>query len=284
MYRIIVRVSRGLVGIASSKNFSIVKKLRIYVDYFKLIFLVAESKVSFRLTNPSVDKKFFISSFDFKVYYSNIYTLFFMFNEIFCDSEYPAFFNLETYVDLGANIGIPIFWYHFFNPKMRTYAFEPDEINFRLLEKNIKENHIENCFLFKKAVSNVNGKIKFYRILDNIQSLDSGLKLNQKLPHEVLQVESKKLSSLMRKIKHISLMKMDIEGGEYAVFEDLKKTNSLSQIEKIIFESHIFTSTEKKDLAKTLAWIEQSGKIWSHKTSKYTSIHLWKNDRSCSIV
>jgi len=193
MYRIIVRVSRGWVGVANNKNFSITRKVRIYVDYFKLIFLVVQSKIFPKLTNRSVDKKFFISSFGFTVYYSNIYALLFMFNEIFCDTEYPAFFNLKTYVDLGANIGIPILWYHFFNPKMAIYAFEPDEINFRLLEKNIKENHIGNCFLFKKAVSNTNGKIKFYRILDNIQNLDSGLKLNQKLPHEVFQVETEKI-------------------------------------------------------------------------------------------
>jgi len=73
-------------------------------------------------------------------------------------------------------------------------------------------------------------------------------------------------------------MKMDIEGGEYLVFEDLRKTNSLSQIEKIVFESHVFTAKEKKDLAEILSWLGQAGKIWSHKTSKYTSTHLWKNN------
>jgi len=276
--RVFYHVTRGLIGIANNENFSITKKIILYTDYFKLIALAIQATISPQLTNYSIDKKFRINSFGLTVYYPNIYAFFFLFNEIFCNSEYPALFNMKTYIDLGANIGISLLWYHLFNPNMTAYAFEPDEINYRFLKKNIKENCIENCFLFKKAISNNINKVKFYRILDNIQNLDSGLKLNQKLPHEVFQVKTAKLSTLIKKIKHISLVKMDIEGGEYLVFDDLKKTNTLIKIERIIFESHVFTAMEKRSLAKILSWIGHLGKTHSHATSKYTSSHYWQNN------
>ncbi|HEX7041975.1 MAG TPA: FkbM family methyltransferase, partial [Patescibacteria group bacterium] len=209
------------------------------------------------------------------IFYPNIYSFFFLFNEIFCKAEYPSIKMLNNYIDLGANIGMSIIWYNLFNPSAKIYAYEPDPICYKYLKKTLKINHIANVSIFKKAVSNRTGKVKFFRILDNIQQLDSGLTLNQSLPHKVYVIKTQKLSTLLKKIKKIDLIKMDIEGAEYKVFQDLFSTNSISKVTTIIFEAHIFNKTEENQYKSILKKLQKLGLVTSHKNSIYSTINFW---------
>lgn len=272
-------ILRGLVGISKSEHFSATKKAALYYDYCRLILLSLQLPFRHDLIDSSVDKVFHMKSLNFSIHYPNIYAFFFLFNEIFCIQEYPVIRDLHTYVDLGAYIGMSVLWYHAFNPKVKIYAFEPNENNYQYLLRNIRANKIQQCQAYKTAVSNKAERVRYYEILDNIQSLDSGLFLNQELPYNMTYVKAEKLSDRIKKIGEISLLKMDIEGSEYVVFEDIFASNTLSKIRRIIFESHLFTLSNTKSHASVLRQLGKFGTVTSTSNSRLTSIDSWERAR-----
>jgi len=268
----------GLKGIAINPKLSLTKKIFLYIDYCRLSFFAFTQYRNSRLSDSSIDKTFFISALNIKIHFPNVYSFFFLFNEIFCKAEYPAENGITTYIDLGAHIGLAILWYHYFNPRVKIYCFEPDPITYEYLKKNLDENGIINAIVYKKAVSLRRGKAKFYSITDNIQQLDSGLQLNQNLPYTIRIVEKQKLSTILKRVKKIDLIKMDIEGSEYDVLQDLFSTKSITKVQKIVFESHIFNSKERHRYNKFVKKLKAIGSFSSSANSKYSYINYWQKN------
>ena len=150
------------------------------------------------------------------------------------DSEYPSIYFPKTespiIIDLGANIGeTAIFIYKKLlknNPTI--YAIEPNSNNYKYLEKNIKINNIKNILPFKLAITKKTGHS--YLNFNN-NNYDGGfvdgvrnkkLSQNEKILTMTLEYFCKKY-----KISQIDLVKIDIEGSEYEVFEQ-----SLNYIKK----------------------------------------------------
>ena len=74
----------------------------------------------------------------------------------------------DVVLDLGANIGYyTLIFARLVGPQGRVFAFEPDPENFRLLERNVKENHYTNVVAINKAVSNKTERLKLYLSDDN---------------------------------------------------------------------------------------------------------------------
>lgn len=268
MLKIIRYTTRGLLGVLINSNLSTKNKILLYIDYVRLISHII-------LSDHTKPGHFYFYSFRYNISYENIFSLFFIVNEIFCTGEYKVYNNLKSFIDLGSNIGIAVLWYHWFNPKMKIYCYEPDRQNFRYLHENMKQNGIRNCHLYNAAVSNKIGFAKFYQIIDNIQNLDSGLTLNLKLPHKIYKVKTQKVSSLVKKLKHVSLLKMDIEGGEKAVFEDLLKTNAIMFVDKIIFENHFFNTADRKIYKSNILKLSKIGTVHSTSKTDLSSINVW---------
>ena len=64
---------------------------------------------------------------------------------------------------MGANISM-YSWEVFKNsPKRKISAFEPDPLNFELLEKTLKEYDIGNIEIYPFALSNKNQKVSFFQ-------------------------------------------------------------------------------------------------------------------------
>lgn len=116
-------------------------------------------------------------------------------------------------------------------PKSTICSFEPDKETYLLLEKNIKVNNLKKVYTFNKALSNKNGKIDFY--IDSKQKGSLVMSaIPQRNPSSKLSVESISLSKLIEKekLKYIDLIKMDIEGLESFVIEDLNKKEILKKV------------------------------------------------------
>ncbi len=263
-------VLKGILGIFINPNYSLDTKLKLCYDYFRLLIILF---MSFFTPFPTT---IYLSAFKLRVSFVNIYSFIFMFNETFCIGQYKIYKNIKVFIDVGANIGLVTLWYHLFNPKMEIYCFEPDEINFRILQKNIKDNQVTNCHIFKNAVSNKSCTTKFYRIKDNIQNLDSGLRLNLKLPYETINIDTIKLSTLIKKLTKVSLLKMDIEGEEYAVIDELFYSDSIKKIDKIIFESHIFSKKDRGKYLNIISKLKKAGKLHSAFATEYSSMNFWE--------
>ena len=150
----------------------------------------------------------------------------------------------DTVLDLGANIG----YFSLMAGKLvgangKVFSFEPDLKNYEYLTKNIKLNKLTNIVTFNKAVSNKNGKEKFY-----FCSYDSGHHtLKQPLGIEAYAkgrsykenykiVETVAIDSFLAQYKiDVDIIKIDVEGAEALAFQGMRKTLSKPNI-KIFME------------------------------------------------
>lgn len=112
--------------------------------------------------------------------------------------------------DLGANIGL-----HSILMSKSGYqveAYEPDPTHIEMLEKNFKLNSIDLVNLNQVAVSDVDYKAKFVRVLGNTTSSHiAGAKDNAYGDLETYDVD---VVSAKEIFKNSDFIKMDVEGGE----------------------------------------------------------------------
>lgn len=232
---------------------SLKNKFRIYFTYLKINFKYFVLSNLFELKSEKI-MGFKISSFN----YENIR---FLFGEVFYKNEY--FINIKKekpiIFDCGANIGVATIFLKWIYPESEIYSFEPDRKTFELLKKNIEQNKLENVHLFNCAVSDKDGFIDFFNDEDKPGSLLMSTK-KARTSKDVLQVKSVSLSSFMKShnIENIDLLKVDIEGSEKDVFEDLNKNKLIDAVSKIILEYHHNINGQKSELGYFLKIFEEN--------------------------
>lgn len=269
--KVIINVFLGLKGIFYNRDLNIYQKIILYYDDVRFLFLLV---LAYFLKKEINSAK--IESFGYTIYFKNYITFYYLFNEIFCKGVYH-FAKINTYFDLGANIGLSVLFYKFFNPNLTVTAFEPDRDNYRYLRKNIVKNDLKDIKTYKIALSDKKGIARFWSIIDDIQNLDSGLTLNQKLPHKSYLVKTDLLSNYINGT--IDLIKIDIEAAEYDVFDDLFKTKKIRLIKNLIFEAHIFDNIQKEKLKKILLKLKTMGKLKQLENSNCTKIFSFYSDK-----
>ena len=128
-----------------------------------------------------------------------------------------------TVFDIGANIGFySLSLAKLVGERGRVYAFEPDPENYRLLSKNIKANNFNNIIPVKKALSNKEGKVKFF--LSEEHRGDHRL-YNPGDYRKVINIDSITLDGFTAKKKiKTNFIKMDIQGAEYLAYLGMEKT------------------------------------------------------------
>jgi FkbM family methyltransferase len=122
----------------------------------------------------------------------------------------------KVFWDLGAHVGYYTLQFCKLNPGGSVFAFEPLERNVLYFEKHMQLNNIKGYKIFKVAVSNAEGTLRFAKGTASVAG---------KLSSEgETEVEVIKLSSWYEngKISPPEVIKMDIEGAEINVLHDLK--------------------------------------------------------------
>ncbi len=144
-------------------------------------------------------------------------------------------------IDAGANIGIATLFFKRYYPQSTVIAFEPDPYMFELLQKNVEANHLSGVKLINAALSRVSGTLPFFGELSQ-QGLDTrgnsllkGWGLQRKTGCEIM-VKSVRLSDYIN--ENIEFLKLDIEGAEQQVLEELSNARKLSQIHEMAIEVH----------------------------------------------
>jgi len=203
--------------------------------------------------NPSNEKIFglTIRFFDYP-------TFVFMFKEIFIDKEY--YFNTKTknpfIIDCGSNVGIALIFFKKLYPNSKIIAFEPDKRTFGILKKNVELNKLKDVELFNKAAYNSEGIIEFYYDSDHPGSLIMSTKKERLLKdHE--KVHSVLLSNFVE--RPVDFLKMDIEGAEDLVIEELSQQNKLKLIKEICIEYHHHIEPKDDTFSKILKILEENG-------------------------
>lgn len=148
--------------------------------------------------------------------------------EVFEDKIYNLRLSnpLPTIVDIGAAIGDSTLFFIQKYPKAKLYAYESQKSLFKLLRENINHNIFDNSniSLVNKMVvkkSNNKDQIEFRNILDSIDG-------------------------------KIDLLKIDIEGGEYELIDDI--LISSKKILKLAVELHYFeNSSDRQEMANFIS-------------------------------
>jgi FkbM family methyltransferase len=139
-------------------------------------------------------------------------------------------------LDIGANIG----YYSLTAAKIvgdngKVYAFEPDPLNFALLQKNIECNNYKNIIAIQKAVSNSCDDIKLFLSKEN------------RADHRCYETDENRDSVSIKATSiddffkdnldiKVDFIKIDIQGYETQAFEGMMNLLSIQKNTKIITE------------------------------------------------
>lgn len=165
---------------------------------------------------------------------------------IHSDTEYPKKYyplnNPSVVLDIGANVGS--FTTYLISNLLNkgvlpiVYAIEPNKSNYELLKKNVSLNKYNNYVVPSRcAISKKEGTGYLIKENNNFDNLH--LSLTRKKNSEEIKVFSLEGYCKINKIKHVDLLKMDIEGEEYCVLKssiEFLKKNVLS----LFVEAHNF--------------------------------------------
>ena len=164
------------------------------------------------------------------------------FAEVFIYGEYDPvreMKKLDTIVDVGALAGEFSFWVQNLGAK-NIYAIEGDPDAYKELEENIKEFEFDRVKPFYLALGRTNrtGHI-------TVSHRGGGL-LSGDISKTDRDVEVQTLATFMNKnkIKHIDLLKIDIEQGETDVFSAEDFASVADKIDRIMGE-HVCSNSKE---------------------------------------
>ncbi|MFA6356187.1 MAG: FkbM family methyltransferase [Candidatus Omnitrophota bacterium] len=182
----------------------------------------------------------------------------YLFNEIFLNNEYYfASGKDDPYIiDCGSNIGMSVLYFKMLYPNSSILAFEPGQEAYNCLEENIKNNRWNSVVAHKTALSNKEGSVDYYYDPDNVGSLVMSLK-QSRMPKQKRSVEASLLSKHID--KEVDFLKIDIEGAEVNVVEELSVSGKLSYVKQMAIEYHHHILKEPDIFSRMLKLLEDAG-------------------------
>jgi len=201
-------------------------------------------------TKSPINENFFGFNITFHCYAY----LTFLLREIFVDQDYYVDLNNDApiIIDCGCNEGLSILFFKMVYPKAKILGFEAHPKSFAVLNENIQRNNLTNITLINKAVYDSEGSVTFSA--DNF--LGSHL-LKKTQTTRCITVPSTLLSTYIN--EPVDLLKMDIEGAESPVIEELSQHKKLKFIKRIIMEFHAPADKNHNHFARLLRTLEENG-------------------------
>jgi FkbM family methyltransferase len=184
--------------------------------------------------------------------------------------EYIPIFELKNFtglvVDAGAHVGVFSLISSLFAKSV--IALEPHPRNYSLLKTNIRMNLATNVMAINRALWHENGRLKIY------EDTNSGLHSIYNSSHDIFfETTTITLQDILEEFGNIDLLKIDIEGAEFRIFEN---TNDalLKYVNAVVAEVHL----NHGDICSIVRKLEGSG----------FNVHmfyppLWKKKSSYSI-
>lgn len=181
--------------------------------------------------NPLTEKVF-----DYTVQFFNYGELINLIEEIFIDQVYSfKSSNINPIiVDGGSNIGLSILYFKMIYPTCRIIAFEPNPKAYELLTKNIINNHLASVTQFNVALSDQEGDASLYPGRYS-GSLTPGL-FNSSEQDSMEIIKTRKASSYIHEV--VDLLKLDVEGSETGILNDLISSKKINLVKEMIIEFH----------------------------------------------
>jgi hypothetical protein len=186
--------------------------------------------------------------------------------EYFMEEKYAKWIGKDkkfyTAVDVGANIGV--FTEYLIKNKIarKIISVECDPVALEDLQKNYDVN--DNVKIINKALNDTNDPIVFYQCTEN--SIISSTLAPSDIAHHKsgvvgsnkTEVQTVTLKDLVDEAKHIDLLKIDIEGAEYKVIENMDPSLS-KYIDNMFIECHFFEADYKEKYDRLLSKLSAMG-------------------------
>ena len=152
-------------------------------------------------------------------------------------------------MDCGANIGMSVMYVKSLAPDAEVLAFEPEPTAFRLLVENMDRNDISGVECLPLAVAREPGQ----RTLRAAAPAHGGASIEfDGAGWAENQVEAVRLSERIGK-RRVSFLKLDVEGSEVAVLDELNEADVLDQVDEIALEHHPRRAADLPGVLQTLA-------------------------------
>ncbi len=182
--------------------------------------------------------------------------------EVFILGDYSVALENKAPVilDCGANIGISSLYMKERYPNARITAFEPSEKTFEILKENLA--HLKDVTCVRAALGKQDGGTVQFWEMSGKPGGSTGIRevhetKSSRREFVPVDVPAAKLSTHIN--GPIDLMKMDIEGGEGIVLDELLESGKLQQIRELVFEYHYNPSNEQNRLSRILSLLEDNG-------------------------
>lgn len=156
--------------------------------------------------------------------------------EIFVTKIYDKFISVEekdVVVDIGGNVGL-FSYYAICKGASKVYCFEPSPKTCNIIKSNFK---FDNLIIEEAAVSLQDGHVDFFDCeSDSINSSMYQIQENSKK----ITCKSINLNTyiIQNNIDKIDYLKIDCEGAEYEIIENLNEHYLTNNISKICLEYH----------------------------------------------
>lgn len=210
---------------------SYVLQMRIWITYARLM-------LGNRFISPK--KAGVINLFGYDFEYPNRGSLHGMFKEIFIKKNYNIAYTEDPIIifDCGSNIGMSLLYFRLRAPNAKIIAFEPNPHTYAILTRNVTRNKL-SVELHNIALGSSEGTMTLYTDTNDKSSQGASLTrhlYSKKRTLEEVTVTVKKLSTFVT--SEVDVLKLDIEGAEGDVLEDLRDTQTLSHVDICFIEYH----------------------------------------------
>lgn len=151
-------------------------------------------------------------------------------------------------IDIGMNVAITSLYYSSFKNAVKIYSFEPFVPTFNQAVKNIGLNEsgkkiiAENFGLGGRDHTSTVLFDPVYKGSMGVNSIPTYIPKSDNVSHEEITIKaaSPVLRSIIEKESNYKkLLKIDCEGSEYDIIDDLANNNLLAEFDSIIIEWHI---------------------------------------------
>lgn len=152
-------------------------------------------------------------------------------------------------IEIGSNIGLAT--YYFAKYFKTTYALEPAVLHLEALNRMVEENKLSNVIVVPYAISNKNGKEKFYH---NVNTTMFSLEKSVNNQDDFEEVDTIAMDTLFEKYKinEVALCKIDCEGSEGILVNSEGFKKVAPKIRVIVFEFHDWANCSQANFQHAL--------------------------------
>jgi FkbM family methyltransferase len=193
----------------------------------------------------------------FEVSYFSLDLLIVLYQEIFARQSYrfqtanPA----PLILDCGSNIGLATLFFKSLFRNASIRCFEPDPTTFQVLQENVIRNQLTGVRLHNVALCDRDMEIDFFthpaQPGNGVMSLDP-----KRAGGTPISVPGRKLSTYID--ADVDFLKLDVEGAELSVLQDLAESGKLLRIEQMVIEYHHKIPGNRSALGAFLGILEEA--------------------------